>query len=471
MKSTDHYEVIIIGLGTAGMTARREVAKKTQNYLIVHDGPLGTTCARVGCMPSKAFIQVAHDFHRSRILLKKGLIKGSTTPDLKEILSHTRSLRDRFVKNIIDDMKEWEHKILKGRARFIDKHTIEVDGQTITADKFVIATGTTPVVPKELKDYSKFLLTTDTFFELETLPESILVIGLGAIGLELGQALSRLGVHVTGINRSDSLGGLTDPMIERYVLRKCREEFPIHIGEAKFVGPKDGEQISVEIEGKIHKFDKVLLSVGRKPNLEKLGLNEIGISLNKKGLPEFKQTNLSLTEMPHIFLAGDANGNRPILHEAADDGKIAGYNAVNELRCFKRRVAINITFTGPNIAIVGEKHDELVEKNIDFVIGKVSFENQGRAITKLEEQGLLHVFVKKDDGKILGAEFQCPNGEHIAHLLAWAISLDMTAPDALKMPFYHPVLEEGLRTALRDAAKQLPNLEDELFFCDDPPIY
>lgn len=471
MKSSAHYEVVIIGLGTAGMTARREVAKKTQNYLIVHDGPLGTTCARVGCMPSKAFLQVAHDYHRSQKLFNKGLIDHSSKPHIKNIMAHTRALRDRFVKNIIDDMQDWEDKILKGRAHFKDKNTIEVNGKLITANKFIIATGTTPVIPEEWKEYSKFFLTTDTFFELETLPQSILVMGLGVIGLELGQALSHLGIKVAGINRSDSLGGLTDPMIERYVLRRLKEEFPVYIGEAKLLGPYDGDQISVEIEGNIHKFDKVLLSVGRKPNLEKLGLKDLGIKLNEKGLPEFKQTNLSLIDMPHFFLAGDANGNRPVLHEAADDGKIAGYNAVNELRCFKRRIAIGITFTAPNIATVGEKHNELLEKKIDFITGKVSFENQGRAVTKLEEQGLLHVYVRKNDGKILGAEFQCPNGEHIAHLLAWAISLEMTAPEALKMPFYHPVLEEGLRTALRDAAKQLPNLEDELFFCDDPPIY
>ena len=120
--------------------------------------------------------------------------------------------------------------------------------------------------------------------------------------------------------------------------------------------------------------------------------------------------------------------------------------------------------------MIGDNYSSLKKDNVNFIIGKVSFEGQGRAIVKLKEQGLLHIYVNKENGKILGAELQAPSGEHIAHLLAWVISMDMPVSEVLKLPFYHPVVEEGLRTALRDAAKQMEHYVDELMNCDDSPI-
>ncbi|NQZ01505.1 MAG: dihydrolipoyl dehydrogenase, partial [Bdellovibrionales bacterium] len=157
---------------------------------------------------------------------------------------------------------------------------------------------------------------------------------------------------------------------------------------------------------------------------------------------------------------------------AADEGRIAGYNAVHPTECFKRRVNLGITFSDPNIATVGQSYQQLTDQGRGFVTGAVSFEGQGRSIVKLKEQGMLHVYADPHSGELLGAELQAPDGEHLAHLLAWAISLKLSVQEALKMPFYHPVIEEGLRTALRDAASRLnePPGDFELFRCDDLPI-
>jgi dihydrolipoamide dehydrogenase len=160
------------------------------------------------------------------------------------------------------------------------------------------------------------------------------------------------------------------------------------------------------------------------------------------------------------------------LHEAADQGRIAGFNAVNDPQCFKERVLLSITFCEPNIAIVGKRYEELVQKGVDFVTGKVSFEGQGRSIIKLEEIGALHIYAERSSGKLLGAEIFAPDGEHLAHLVAWAISCNLTAHETLALPFYHPVVEEGLRTAIRDAARQVeaPPNQLEVFRCEDSPI-
>ena len=141
------------------------------------------------------------------------------------------------------------------------------------------------------------------------------------------------------------------------------------------------------------------------------------------------------------------------------------------LQLFKRRVSLGITFSDPNIATIGKRHSQLVAEGAQFVTGEVSFEGQGRSIVKLKEKGILHIYGEKNTGQLLGAELFAPDGEHLAHLISWAISLNLSAQEALRLPFYHPVIEEGLRTALRDLVhKAIPSEEKELFRCQDPPI-
>lgn len=463
------YKVIIIGAGTSGLTARREISKGTDSYLVIDDGPLGTTCARVGCMPSKVLIQAANDFYRKEKFPELGILGSENLKiDTKKVMAHVRSLRDRFVRGVRGGMEDWEKThLLRGRAKFIDKNTVEVDGEKYRAEKFVLAPGSRPVMPGPWNDFKDHVLTTDQVFELEDLPESVVVIGLGVIGVEIGQALSRLGVNVIGATIGKGIGGTTDPDIQNYIAKTIEKEFPVFYNGANLKQVLPNGKIEVEADGKLFEVDKVLASVGRRPNVDRLGLENTGVKLNDRGMPEFSTSTLKLADAPHMTFPGDVNADRPILHEAADEGVIAGYNTMNEEQCFKRRTSIGVTFTDPNIAFVGKRFADLDE---DYVTGEVTFEGQGRSIVKLKEVGLLHVYVSKDSHEILGAEFMAPDGEHLAHLLSWAISMKLTVFEALKMPFYHPVIEEGLRTALRDAASKIGDKKGELYRCGDTPI-
>ena len=166
-------------------------------------------------------------------------------------------------------------------------------------------------------------------------------------------------------------------------------------------------------------------------------------------------------------------GDPAVLAWAADEGRITGYNAVQaESHCFRRRQGLTITFSSPNIAVVGRSYDRLVEDGVDFETGEVSYEGQGRALVMLENKGMLHVYGDKQTGRLLGAEIMAPRGEHMAHLLSWSLAAGITAHQALAMPFYHPVVEEGLRTALRDLAGKIPGERSplELMRCEEPPI-
>jgi dihydrolipoamide dehydrogenase len=467
------FDVAIIGAGTAGLTARREVARHTDNYVLIEHGPMGTTCARVGCMPSKVLIQVANDFDRRLKLDQQGIAGGQgLSVDTARVMKHVRSLRDRFVRGVTSSQSDWEDHLLRGRAAFVDPHTLSVNGNLIRANKIIVATGSRPLILKDWLPYREQLLTTDELFELDHLPATMAVFGLGVIGVELGQALHKLGVRVVACTTNHRIGGITDPDLQKYVAHKLGQEMNIHFSAAKSLGLNAKGQVRLEVEDKEYVVDKILFAVGRIPNIDLLKIENTGVTLDERGLPQVDKNTMSLIEATHIFLPGDVNSDRPILHEAADEGVIAGHNAISkEETCFQRRVPLGIVFCEPNIASVGASYIQLKQDQEDFVVGEVSFEGQGRSIVKLKEQGLLHVYVRKSDGKILGAELQAPDGEHLAHLLAWAISLGLTVKEALRLPFYHPVVEEGLRTALRDASKKIDGEgTKELFRCSDPPI-
>ncbi|MBD63663.1 MAG: dihydrolipoyl dehydrogenase [Halobacteriovoraceae bacterium] len=455
-------DVAIIGAGSAGLSARREVAKKTDNYVVIDPGILGTTCARVGCMPSKVLIQAANDYHRRFKFKEQGIIGSEQlSVDHKQTMKHVRSLRDRFVRGVTESMDDWSEKLIRKHARFIEPHTLECEDEKIKAKKIIIATGSKPHVPQQFKSFENFLITTDDIFELEDLPKRVLVLGLGVIGVELGQALHRLGVEVYGVNRSRRVAGITDPVLNDYTIKKLSEELSLFFGGVEKL-EKKGDSLLVTLKDKTVEVDKVLIASGRKSNIASLNLESIGIDCKVDNVPQIDECTFQLQKHPHIFLTGDATGENQILHEASDEGKIAGYNCVHDIIEFKTRTPLLIAFSDPNIAVAGASYKELFDKKINFAIGEVSFEGQGRSIVKLKEKGLLRIYGGQN-GEILGAEMFGPDCEHIAHLLSWVIDRKLNVLQVLAMPFYHPVVEEGLRTALRDLRSKLeidvPELE------------
>ena len=458
------YDVVIIGAGTAGLSARKVVSKYTQNYVVIDDGILGTTCARVGCMPSKAFIQVANDFHRRNSFQEIGIAGSEVLKvDSEKVMSHTRKLRDRFVRSVLSGMEDWkeEHFIGK-RARFINRNEIDLGDTKISGNKIIIATGSSPVVPKPWQEFSDLFIDTNSFFELSKLPRSVGVIGLGVIGIELGQALHRLGVEVVGISKGPAMAGLSDPKLIEYTSKKLGEELNLDFSGVKSLSRKNGN-LSIQTHEREYIVEKALISVGRSPNLSGLGLENLPVELDARGIPRFNEKSCQLNGADNIFIAGDVDGSRAILHESADDGAIAGFNACQDkVQQYKRRTWLGITFSSPNIATVGKRYVELVNEKIDFEYGEVSFEGQGRSIVMLSEKGHLRIYGDKKNNQILGAELFAPSGEHIAPLLAWVISQKMTVGGVLQLPFYHPAVEEGLRTALRNLASKLNEIRSPL---------
>ncbi len=448
-------DIAIIGSGSAGLYALSKVRPSGKSFVLINGGPTGTTCARVGCMPSKALIQVAEDYHRCRILDRYG-VEGHDELELdaEEAMEHVRDLRDTFVERVRSNSTDQmpEERFIEGYAHFVDAHTVEIKGQRIEAGKFIIATGSKPIIPAAWEPFRDRILTTDEVFELEHLPRSLAVIGLGAIGLELGQALSRLEVEVTGFDMLESIGGLTDPEISQAAVKLVSKEFPLHLGAGAEIS-EEGNQLRVTAGEHSVVVDRVLASLGRAPNLEHLGLENTGIELNERGIPLFNPNTMQCGDS-HIFIAGDVNGERPLLHEAGDEGRMAGLNASGEaIQAFQRKTPIGIVFCDPNIAAVGKRWAELDPGTT--AVGTVNFPPVGRALIMGKNKGILRVYADKQSGKLLGSEMFCVKGEHLAHLLAWCIQKEMTVGELLQMPFYHPVIEEALQAALYDCYEQI----------------
>lgn len=459
-------DIVVIGGGTAGMGAFRNARLHSDNVYLIENNVFGTTCARVGCMPSKLLIAAAEARHHALHTDPFGvhLDKDSIVVNGEEVMRRVKSERDRFVGFVVTDVEEWPaDKRIMGSAKFIDEHTVQIDDHIqIAAKSFVIATGSRPVILPQWQSLGDRLIINDDVFSWDTLPKRVAVFGPGVIGLELGQALHRLGVKVEIFGLGGIIGGISDPVVSDEAKAVFGEELKLHL-DAKTEVKLDADgnvEVHWEQDGEKGVFvaEYMLAAVGRRPNVDNIGLENINIDKDARGVPVADPLTMQ-TSIPHIFIAGDASNQLPLLHEAADQGKIAGDNAGRypNIGSGLRRSTIGVVFTSPQIGFVGLKYAQVAAQYQadEFVIGEVSFKNQGRSCVMLVNKGHMRLYAEKATGRFIGAEIVGPAAEHLAHLLAWAHQMKMTVPQMLDMPFYHPVIEEGLRTALRDADAKL----------------
>ncbi len=452
-------EIVILGAGTAGMYALREVRRAGRRFVMIDPGPLGTTCARVGCMPSKVALHAGAEWATRKALADLGAqgVQGLSI-DLSVTWAKLREQRDFFSNNAASKARAGaKERLLEGKARFLEPTLLEVetpDGvKRIRAEAVVIATGSHPVVPGWLAQVQDRTVTTDGLFELPSLPARVGILGLGAIGLEMGLALSRLGVQVVGADLAPHVAGISDPILAERARARFGREMDLWLGvETRVERTEDGMRLRAgerEVE-----VDLLLAALGRRPNTDGLNLKAAGFPLDSRSNPQFDPATMQIGDLP-VFIAGDANADRPLMHEAADEGAIAGYNAVRATPTrFARKVSLGIAFSNPDIASVGARFDALPPEGV--VIGTAGGDKNGRARILGATDSLLRVYADARDGRLLGAAMVATGGEHLAHLLAWAIQRGETASSLLQLPFYHPVIEEMLQSALQDIAAQLP---------------
>lgn len=450
---TIQTEIAVIGAGTAGGNVFAEIKRAGRSAVLIDRGPLGTTCARVGCMPSKAALHAGHCWQALRRLTDDHL-DGVPANDLwreamatRDVLAAGAAQRTRTAAG---------DRLLMGDARFIASDTLEVDGKRVRAQAFVVATGSRPVLPAAFLALGDRVLTTDTLFARTELPRSIGIVGVGAIGLELGLALSRLGVRVVAGDAQTAIAGIRDPMVQERAVERFGRELHLWLGapmQARIVA--DGVEVSSG--ERRDTVEMVLAAVGRRPNVEGLDLDRAGVSLYGKAQPMFDPVTLRAGDAP-VFFAGDVNPDRPLLHEAADEGVIAARGAIALVSGAPpvlpaRRTPLSIVFSDPDVCAVGTPFDALDPRQV--VIGTAQGSANGRSRIMGTPENLIRVYADRANGRLLGAAMLTMRGEHIAHLLAWALQRGEAVAALLELPSYHPTIEELLQSALKDAAAQL----------------
>jgi dihydrolipoyl dehydrogenase len=443
-------DVAIIGAGTAGLAAERSARKVGARTLLVDDRFAGTTCVSVGCMPSKLLIAAASAAHAARRATLFGVYSSPLKIDGPAVMSRVQRERDAFVRNVKNELSRLPDGVMvRGAARFIDTNTLALsDGRRISAKAVVIATGAEPSVPKTFAAVRERVLTNESIFELADLPRSIGVVGAGPLGLELAQALARLGVEIVLFDHGDKLGGLPDGSPANSLREALNREFAFQVG-VKLAAEPDGSALKLTWSGAslgASRFDYLLVAAGRSPRLKGLCLENTGLVLDEQGLPKVSEHTLQCGDAP-IFIAGDAGHERPVLHEASATGTIAGHNAARcpEVTPSLRFTRLAITFTDPPAAIVGA-----VPKPNDktIVTGVVDYANEGRAKIQAKTTGCIQIFAERETGRLSGAVMVGLGVDHTAHLIAWSIQLGCTATQTLEMPLYHPTAEEALKAAL-----------------------
>ena len=455
MAETLQCDVAVIGAGTAGLAAQRAARSNGASTLLIDPYYRGTTCATVGCMPSKLLIAASHAAHAARSTGKFGITVSDIAIDGKAVMKRVRDERDRFARLTRESIADIPADIrLSGRAKFISADCLELDdGRRIEAGSIVIATGSAPFIPDQFAGLGTRLLTNENVFDLEDLPDRLAVVGSGAIGLELAQAMARLGVEVTLFDLGERLGGIRCDKVHASLKSIIEEDLTLRLGvELEVMVTDSGASIAWTgpASGKAD-FDYILVATGRPPNLDSLNLAAAGIALDDNGVPVHDRDTMQCGDSS-IFLAGDIANDLPLLHEASHDGAIAGRNAVAfpASTHAQRFTPFSITFTSPPVARIGQSEEDGV------ITGTADFSDQGRARVEGVNQGVLTLYAAAPDGRLIGADLCTPASEHLAHMLAWAVQQGQTATQLLAMPYYPPTIEEGLKQALRTICAATP---------------
>lgn len=450
-------DVAILGAGTAGLKALREVAAATDNFVVIDPGPLGTLCARAGCMPSKALLQIAADYHRRRVFAGHGITGADGLGiDVGRAFTAVRRLRDGFVESVLDGtIADCSDRLIKAPASFLEPQLLQAGETRIRAGSVIIATGSHPTVPGPWRAFGSRILTTDTLFEQTRLPRRIAVLGLGPVGLEMGQALARLGLDVTGFDAGQTIGGLGDPVVSAAAADAIGRELPLHLGAEAEISDA-GDALRVDTGDTRAHVDSLLVAVGRSPNIAALNLAALGVPLDDHGMPALDRETMQVTGadggLP-VFIAGDVDADRPLLHEAGHEGTLAGFNAVQaDPVAFRRKSALAITFTDPNLCSVGASWPAIAADDPAVAEARP---NGGRFRIMGDERGMVRIYAARRTGRLLGAAIALPNGEHLAHLLAWAHQAGLDVHALSRMPFYHPSIEEVLQGPLGEICEQV----------------
>lgn len=448
---TTSFDAIVIGGGTAGMTAAKEIAKAGRRVALIEAARTGGDCLYTGCVPSKSLLASARLAHSIRHAAEFGIDVGAPVVDLPRVIARKTRIIDRIA--VVDSPEALEAEgvtVIHGRARFEDAHHVRVDDRVLRAERFVIATGARPAVPPITGLADAGYVTNEELLVRTVLPRRLAVIGGGPNGLELGQAFHRFGSEVTVIERSNRILSNDDAEIASLVQRSLeREGMTIHLRQevARVERAGDSKRLTLRAESgeeRIIEADEILVATGRTPNVANLGLDAAGVAHGGDGIEVDERLR---TTAPHIWACGDVTGPPYFTHVADDQARTVASNLLGGRAKWSGRAIPWTTFTDPEAAGVGLTEEAARARyGDDLEILRFPYHHLDRALTDGEDEGMIKVLLAPGwlrgrlGGEIVGAQIAGDRAGEIVHqfavMMTWRLPAGMLAKAVQVYPTY-----------------------------------
>lgn len=454
------YDVIVLGGGSAGTSAARAARAAGASVAMFNDGELGGLCILRGCMPTKSMLEVAHALHEAETIDRFGIrLPAPPRVDFARIMERKDAHVARFRDAKVASIEGGGYDVIDARARFAPGGGVEAGGRSWTARAYVIATGSVPDVPAIPGIDRVEVWTSDDVMRLTRPPSRLLVLGAGAIGLELAQFFARVGTEVTLVSRSALLHRDDRESGDELAAALSAEPRFRVLAPANILGAEpDGDGLVARVEDAegvaTLPADAILVATGRTAALEDLGLAHVGLAAHG-GLLAHDDT--MRTEHEAVYVAGDATGSAQILHVANREGRIAGHNAAggDPIRRNDTRLDMQVIFTDPPFAAIGATPGDGDPRHESMVVSRARFPETGRAITMGVRHGLWKLWADRDTGEVLGSTILGPRADDLIHQVALLMRQRMRASEILELPWYHPTLSEVFLDLARDLTRRI----------------
>jgi dihydrolipoamide dehydrogenase len=454
----EKFDVVIIGSGPGGYVAAIRAAQLgMKTALIEKYNTLGGTCLNVGCIPSKALLDSSEHYHKAQHQFSEhGIGVGKLTLDMPRMIQRKREVVEQTVAGIDFLMKKNKVTVFHGFGSFVDKHTVQIekaDGsvEQISGNKVIIATGSKPASLPFIQIDKKRIITSTEALELQSVPKSMVVIGGGVIGLELGSVYARIGTKVTVVEYMDTIIPTMDRTMGKELMRSMKKlgvEFLLShkvkevTSTAKLVTVKADDKSGKEIE---IKADYCLVAVGRYAYTDKLGLDKVGITTDERGRV---QVNEHLeTNVPGIYAIGDVIKGAMLAHKAEEEGVFVAEVIAGQKPHINYLLIPGVVYTWPEVASVGHTEEELKAAKTPYKVGSFPFKASGRARASMDTDGLVKVLAHAETDEILGVHMVGPRAADMIAEAVVAMEFRASAEDIARMSHAHPTFTEALKEA------------------------